>query len=61
MRSGRCWKALCARWATKHITDEQIEELEEMLSSVRISSEKRAEFNAEQVSELDGKFHESSV
>ena len=39
IRSVRLLEGLCARWATEHITEEQIEELEEMLTSVRISSE----------------------
>ncbi|MDO5589752.1 MAG: GntR family transcriptional regulator [Lachnospiraceae bacterium] len=50
-------EGLCARWATEHITKEQIEELEEMLllSEFRLKKEKSAV--ADQVSELDGRFH----
>ena len=50
-------EGLCARWATEHITVEQLDELEEilMLSEFRIKRE--GTDNAEQVSMLDEKFH----
>lgn len=49
-------EGLCARWATLHITDRQVEELEEILvlSGFHLKKEKG---QAEQVTELDGKFH----
>lgn len=50
-------EGLCARWATEHITDEQLNDLEEilMLSEFRIKRE--GADNAEQISMLDEKFH----
>lgn len=50
-------EGLCARWATEHITDEQIEELEEMLLLSEFRLKKEQSSIAEQVSELDGRFH----
>lgn len=48
-------EGLCARWATEHITEEQIGELEEvlLLSDFHSRGEK-----SDQVVALDGKFHE---
>lgn len=48
-------EGLCAKWATEHITEEQIEELEEivLLSEFHLNKSK-----SEQVTELDGKFHQ---
>lgn len=50
-------EGLCARWATEHITDEQLNELEEilMLSEFRIKRESAD--NAKQISLLDERFH----
>ena len=55
-------EGLCARWATRYITEEQIEELEEviLLSEFHLkrkSADKKGAEQAQQVSELDGKFH----
>ena len=55
-------EGLCARWATRYITEEQIEELEEviLLSEFHLkrkSAKKKGAEKAQQVSELDGKFH----
>ena len=55
-------EGLCARWATRYITEEQIEELEEviLLSEFHLkrkSADKKGAEKAQQVSELDGKFH----
>ena len=55
-------EGLCARWATRYITEEQIEELEEviLLSEFHLkrkSADKKDAEKAKQVSELDGKFH----
>ncbi len=48
-------EGLCARWATEHITEEQINRMEEivLLSEFHLGKEKE-----EQVVELDGSFHE---
>ena len=50
-------EGLCARWATEHITDEQIEELEEIIFLSEFHSRKASQGNAQHVSELDGQFH----
>ena len=50
-------EGLCARWATDHITDEQIEELEEIVLLSEFHSHKTSQGTAQHVSELDGKFH----
>lgn len=49
-------EGLCARWATEHITEEQLTELEEiiLLSEFHL---KKKDACAEQVSVLDGRFH----
>jgi len=50
-------EGLCARWATENITNEQIEELEEILFLSEFHSRKATQGNTQHVSELDGKFH----
>ena len=50
-------EGLCARWATEHITGRQIEELEEIILLSKFHLRKKSAEQAEQVSELDGKFH----
>lgn len=50
-------EGLCARWATRHITDEQIEELEEIILLSEFHLKKEGNGKAKQVSDLDGKFH----
>lgn len=50
-------EGLCARWATRNITDKQIEELEEIILLSEFHLNRRGEGRTEQVSELDGKFH----
>lgn len=50
-------EGLCARWATEHITGRQIEELEEIILLSEFHLRRRSTEQAEQVSELDGKFH----
>lgn len=50
-------EGLCARWATRNITDDQIEELEEIILLSEFHLRKASHGKAEQVSELDGKFH----
>ncbi len=50
-------EGLCARWATRHITEEQIEELEEIVFLSEFRLKRKEEGKAKQVSELDGRFH----
>ena len=49
-------EGMCARWATEHITPEQIEQLEEivLLSEFHLKKDKD---KVVQVSDFDGKFH----
>lgn len=51
-------EGLCAKWATENITDQQIEELEEIILLSEFHLKKKGSEKAEQVSELDGHFHE---
>ncbi len=48
-------EGLCARWATEHITDEQLEGLEETLCLSEYHTKKA---NYDKLYELDGLFHE---
>lgn len=48
-------EGLCARWATEHITEEQMEEMEE---NIYLSEFHAAKGHAEQLTELDSRFHE---
>lgn len=48
-------EGLCARWAAKNITPEQLDELEE---NIFLSDFHAGKGNAEQLVELDNKFHE---
>ena len=48
-------EGLCARWAAEHISEEQIQEMEEVLLLTEYLLNRG---NAEQLAELDGKFHE---
>ena len=50
-------EGLCARWATEHITEEQLEELEEAILLSEFQIKKESGFNASQITVLDGKFH----
>ena len=50
-------EGMCARWATEHITEKQIEELEEVLLLSEFHLRKKSGGQTEQVTELDGKFH----
>ena len=50
-------EGLCARWATEHITDEQIGRLEEILVLSEFHVQ-RGNGDTAQVSELDEKFHQ---
>ena len=48
-------EGLCARWATENITKEQLDELEE---NIFLSDFHASKGNAEQLVELDNRFHE---
>jgi DNA-binding GntR family transcriptional regulator len=48
-------EGLCARWATEHITEEQLEEMEENVYLAKFHAEKG---HLEQLTELDNRFHE---
>lgn len=48
-------EGLCVRWATEHITAEQLEELDEIILLSEYHLKKK---HFEQMTELDGKFHQ---
>ena len=48
-------EGLCARWATEHITEEQLEEMEE---NIYIAEFHAAKGHLEQIAELDNRFHD---
>ena len=48
-------EGLCARWATEHITPEQLDELEECVYLAKFHAEKG---HMDQIPELDNRFHE---
>ena len=50
-------EGLCARWAAEHITDEQLEQLEETILLSEFQLKKESGFSTEQVAALDGRFH----
>lgn len=50
-------EGLCARWAVEHITEEQLDELEEIILLSEFQLKKGSGFSAEQVTLLDGRFH----
>lgn len=50
-------EGLCAKWATRYITDEQIDELEEIIYLSEYYLKRKSQGKAVQVTELDGKFH----
>ena len=50
-------EGLCARWAVEHITDAQLDELEETILLSEFQMKKESGFSAEQVTALDGRFH----
>lgn len=51
-------EGLCARWAARNITEQQIEELEETVLLSEFHLHRDGEGKARQVSELDGRFHQ---
>lgn len=50
-------EGLCARWAAEHITEEQLDDLEEALLLSEFQIKKESGFNAAQITALDGRFH----
>ena len=48
-------EGLCARWATEHITKEQLEEMEENVYLSKFHADKG---HMEQLAELDNRFHD---
>lgn len=50
-------EGLCARWATEHITEEQLDELEEIVLLSEFHMKKEGHNNTEQIAILDGRFH----
>lgn len=48
-------EGLCARWACEHITDDQLEQLEEIIYLSEFHTKKK---HMDQIVELDNKFHE---
>lgn len=49
-------EGLCARWATEHITAEELDQLEEIILLSEFHM-KRGGTSTEQITELDGRFH----
>lgn len=50
-------EGLCARWASEHITDEQLDEMEEVLMLAEFHVKREDEDNADQICAMDEKFH----
>jgi len=50
-------EGLCAKWATRNITEEQIDELEEIILLSEFYLNKKSDGKAMHMSEMDGKFH----
>ncbi len=50
-------EGICARWAVEHITEEQLNELEETILLSEFQMKKGSGFHTEQVTALDGRFH----
>ena len=48
-------EGLCARWAAEHITEKQLEDMEEIMYLSQYHAQKE---HYDQVFELDGRFHE---
>ena len=51
-------EGMCARWAVEHITEKQLDELEEIILLSEFQLKKGSGFSAEQVTALDGRFHD---
>lgn len=50
-------EGLCARWATENITEEQMDELDEIILLSEFHMKKSGRYNADQVTTMDGRFH----
>lgn len=50
-------EGLCTRWATENITEAQIDQLDEIILISEFHMKKEGGGNADQVTDLDGKFH----
>src|SRR5699024_5008816 len=50
-------EGLCARWAAQHITEEQLDELEETILLSEFQRKKGSGFSTEQITVIDGRFH----
>lgn len=50
-------EGLCVKWATQHITEEQLAELDEIMMLSEFHIKREGTGNAEQLAELDGRFH----
>lgn len=50
-------EGLCARWATHNISEAQLDELEEIILLSEFHMKKEGSTSADQVTEMDGKFH----
>lgn len=51
-------EGLCARWATEYITEEQLDQLDEIMLLSEFHIKKEGAGVVDQVTELDSKFHE---
>ena len=51
-------EGMCARWAVEHITEEQLDEMEEIILLSEFQLKKGSGFSAEQITALDGRFHD---
>ncbi|MBU3876338.1 GntR family transcriptional regulator [Faecalicatena sp. AGMB00832] len=50
-------EGLCARWATENISDEQLDELDEIMLLSEFHMKREGGGSAEQMAELDSRFH----
>lgn len=50
-------EGLCARWATENITEEQLDELDEIMLLSEFHMKREGGGSAEQMADLDGRFH----
>ncbi len=51
-------EGLCARWATENITEEQLQELEEIILLSEFHMKRENANSVDHVTEMDGRFHE---
>ena len=50
-------EGLCARMATEHITEEQLDRLEEVILLSEFHTKREGAINTQQIAKLDGQFH----